>query len=392
MPRWRASSGVFGATSTPSTRHGSRGQRDDAGHDFGQRRFAGAVLADQRMDLAAAQVEIDVFDRGNAGVELGRLAQGEDDVAHAPNSLLERGERQPQDAARALGDDDEIAVELDRRHDAVVDSVDAAVQRVERRTVGVEADDEAVGARRRPGLDDAHGLDVRALHRLLERLAGTQARRDPVSRLDLRHHAPPVGRLAQHELDELGARGEGGQPEAAGGGRRKARRIDRQMGQHDRRRCRRGDREHAMPPAFADERRIACGAGAERVARGRRRASSPFRSLGSSSEDPPGAAALHQVVSPIASTPRVVEPSVAISAAVRRRRERVDGLQPARRTAACGFAADGVADRRAPRARPARPRGRRPAGRRARRSAGRRRRISVAASPSSRRSLRPVGE
>ena len=35
----------------------------DARQDFDQRRFAGAVLAEQRMDLAATDVEIDVIER-----------------------------------------------------------------------------------------------------------------------------------------------------------------------------------------------------------------------------------------------------------------------------------------------------------------------------------------
>ena len=48
------------------------------------------------------------------------------------------------------------------------------------------------------------------------------------------HHAAPEGVLAQHELDQLGARGEGGQPEAAAVGRQRAAR-DRPAG--DRARC-----------------------------------------------------------------------------------------------------------------------------------------------------------
>ena len=69
-------------------RHRSRRQRHDAGHDLRQRRLAGAILADQRVDLSASQVEIDAVDGRNAGVELGRLGQRKNDVvAHAPNSL-----------------------------------------------------------------------------------------------------------------------------------------------------------------------------------------------------------------------------------------------------------------------------------------------------------------
>ena len=86
MPRWRASSGVRGATLDAVDHHLARRQRDDAGHHLGQRRLAGAVLADQRVDFAASQLEIDVLDRGHAGVKLGRLAKREDDVAHARSS------------------------------------------------------------------------------------------------------------------------------------------------------------------------------------------------------------------------------------------------------------------------------------------------------------------
>ena len=68
MPRWRASSGVRGVDLDAVDLHRARGQRDDAGHHLCQRRFAGAVFADQRMDLAAPQLEIDILDRGNARI------------------------------------------------------------------------------------------------------------------------------------------------------------------------------------------------------------------------------------------------------------------------------------------------------------------------------------
>ena len=68
--------------------HCSRGQRDDARHDFGQSRLARAVLADERMDLPAPEIEIDAVDRRDAGIEFGRFVQRENDVvAHAPSSL-----------------------------------------------------------------------------------------------------------------------------------------------------------------------------------------------------------------------------------------------------------------------------------------------------------------
>ena len=100
-------SGVFGATGDAVDRHGARGQRHDARHDLGQRRLAGAVLADQRMDLAAPQVEIDALDGGHAGIELGGPAQRQDRCRVMAAELLrsERRQRQPaRHAARSLGD------------------------------------------------------------------------------------------------------------------------------------------------------------------------------------------------------------------------------------------------------------------------------------------------
>ena len=114
-----------------------------------------------------------------------------------------------------LGEDVELAPALDRGDDAVIAAIDPAVQRIAGQALGRQADDQAVGARRRPWFEDAHGLDVRALHRLEEGVAGAQPRRDPVARIDLAHHAPAIGGLAQHELDELGAGDERGEPEAA---------------------------------------------------------------------------------------------------------------------------------------------------------------------------------
>ncbi len=49
-----------------------------AGQRLGQRRFAGAVLADDGVDLAGLQREIDVLDRGHAAKFFGGFAQFED--------------------------------------------------------------------------------------------------------------------------------------------------------------------------------------------------------------------------------------------------------------------------------------------------------------------------
>ena len=52
-----------------------------AGQDFQQRRLAGAVLAEQAEDFAAAHVERDVAQRGDAGEMLGHAFDGEQHVA-----------------------------------------------------------------------------------------------------------------------------------------------------------------------------------------------------------------------------------------------------------------------------------------------------------------------
>ncbi len=49
----------------------------DAGHDLYQRRLAGSVLAQQRMDLARAHVERHAFQRAHAGIDLAYFAHGD---------------------------------------------------------------------------------------------------------------------------------------------------------------------------------------------------------------------------------------------------------------------------------------------------------------------------
>src|SRR5262245_3827583 len=50
----------------------------DAGEDLDQRRLPGTVLAEQRMDLAAPQVEVDAVESEGAGEPLGQTGHGED--------------------------------------------------------------------------------------------------------------------------------------------------------------------------------------------------------------------------------------------------------------------------------------------------------------------------
>ena len=56
----------------------------DPRHDLDQGRFSRPVLAQQRMDRAARQVQCHVFQCGHAGKGLGDVARGEDGFAHVP--------------------------------------------------------------------------------------------------------------------------------------------------------------------------------------------------------------------------------------------------------------------------------------------------------------------
>ena len=190
-----------------------------------------------------------------------------------------------------------------------------------------------------------------------------QPRRDPVLRLDLLHHAPPVGVLAQHELDELGARGEGGEPEAAAAAGDEARGVDRQA----RRAPAAGrpsgdDRDQPMTPAFATPGSRRRRRRRRRRIRGRARSSraSPLadraRSAGRC------APRLHQIVHPVRRQGCCSEPSVTS--------KRPSAPALIALTAWNGASAGAASERRrrrrrrrcAPRCRRARPRCRRPAG------------------------------
>ena len=255
--------------------------------------------------------------------------------------------------------------------DAVVRSVDAAVQRIERRAVGVEADDEAVGARRRPGLDDAHRLDMRALHRLLERHGPNAG----AARSSIAARSPPscaAGRPARAERTRR-----------AGCARRRrsasSRRRRPATGATDRRAD--GAARRVVDPSRATAmtrwRQLSLTRTASPAAQ---RAEGEAKAAGErlhrpgrrvEQEDPAAAPALQEV--PVAHCvdaagrrsrrSRSASPSGAGASAL-------TALSPVAKTA-CGFAADGVGIDADLLVRRARRRGRRPAGRRAPRSAGR---------------------
>ena len=184
-------------------------------------------------------------------------------------------------------------------------------------------------------------------------------RRDPVFRIDFGHHAAPVGGFAQHEFDELGARGERREPEAAARRRRKPRRIDRQIVEHGALAAVRRDDDDAVSPAFADQHSLAGGTGAERVVQARgERAHAPAGDV--EDRGPCRSGPLHQVVHPLPPRPRgrtvgrdQRSCGPGDSALIALWRDRKRSRRPMRPTAW---------QRPEPRARRARPQGRRPAG------------------------------
>ena len=80
---------------------------DDAGQHLGQRRLAGAVLAEQRMHLAAMQREGDVLDRRHAAILLGARC-GAPGSASCPASQVRRAAKRDDDAI-ATRRDEELA-------------------------------------------------------------------------------------------------------------------------------------------------------------------------------------------------------------------------------------------------------------------------------------------
>ncbi len=86
MPRRRASSGDLGETSTPSRIIVPDVRVTTPAITLVSVDFPAPFSPTSAWISRALKVKIDTVDRGNAGIELGRLVQGENRVAHAPNS------------------------------------------------------------------------------------------------------------------------------------------------------------------------------------------------------------------------------------------------------------------------------------------------------------------
>ena len=81
MPRASASRGLASATGAPAERHLAAVRAQAAREDVEQRRFSGAVLADDRVRLAARDRERDVAQRGDGAERLVDVLEG--DGVHA---------------------------------------------------------------------------------------------------------------------------------------------------------------------------------------------------------------------------------------------------------------------------------------------------------------------
>ena len=204
----------------------ARGQPDRARDRLAQRRLAGAVLADQRMDLAGKEIEIDAFDGVHAAIDLAavddaqhRLARGaffldrrrgrHGSVVHLQVSGIEQ-----QASGAARGDHDAV-LGVAGAGDAVEAAAGAAVQAVDRLALAVEMDEQAIGTRRRPRFLDAERLDRADLHRLKTIAAAGKGRRDPVVGRHGRDHLLAEIIFLEHELDQVGAPREQAEEKAA---------------------------------------------------------------------------------------------------------------------------------------------------------------------------------
>ena len=106
------------------------GEGDDAGHDLGQGRFAGAVLADQRVDLAGRSAKSTSSMAGTPAYFFVALRSSRIAPVMAAGSAPTRRSGSFKNTSTALGQHKQGALALHRGDDAVVLAVNAAVQRI----------------------------------------------------------------------------------------------------------------------------------------------------------------------------------------------------------------------------------------------------------------------
>ena len=80
MPARLAAAGEAKRDLAALEEHAALVGRDDAGHDLDQRRFAGAVLAEDGMDAAALDGELGLLQRPHAAIALGDAFHAEERI------------------------------------------------------------------------------------------------------------------------------------------------------------------------------------------------------------------------------------------------------------------------------------------------------------------------
>ena len=131
------------------------GQLDGAGDRLAERRLAGAILADQPVNLAGIEIEIDVFDGMHAAIDLAAVHDAKHRLlvdGSNPGDGLGGGyhfvharppDRSSRHATAALGHDHQTLRRLARGGDAVITAADPAVQALHRVAFLIDARDQS---------------------------------------------------------------------------------------------------------------------------------------------------------------------------------------------------------------------------------------------------------
>ena len=175
----------------------------------------------QRVDLALAEIEIDLLDGRHAAIGLGDFSHLEEGGRGAHPSAPCTGDASRRIAFPPFAAMKTLPPDFHRARHSMPRAIRAAVEARDRPQVLVEADEQPVGAARRPGLVDPHRANRAALQRLEEGAAWIE--RGAIQKSDPPRAPSRCGSLLlQHEFDQPVARCEERQPRATVRCRRQA--------------------------------------------------------------------------------------------------------------------------------------------------------------------------
>ena len=123
----------------------ARSQRDRARDRLAKRRFAGAVLAEQGVDLACAQFKIDALDGVQTAIDFASLDYAKERASQLPSSRLVlydagRSRRQFGQTISPFGRREHARARYAKPRDAVNATIDAAVQTFDRLALVVQTE------------------------------------------------------------------------------------------------------------------------------------------------------------------------------------------------------------------------------------------------------------